>query len=161
MKKIVILLTVLLFSTLFFTCDGAGSGGGSDYYISYDWDGGHIELTVGLDETDGIPHGEVFRDYTYSFAADSYCDFGNEPDRYAILMFEGDTTGSGLLGTINYTDSITPDNSHADLLVVNVTEHGPKGSSIAGTFTGTGAAGVTITNGSFRVIHNELGFLPL
>jgi hypothetical protein len=144
MKKIFLLLTVLLFSALFFTCEGAG--GGSDYYISYDWDGGHIELTVGFDEADGIPHGEVSVD-TYLFAADSSCDFTSDADRFAKLIFLGDTTGSGIMGVISYVDMITPANSHGDGLVVNVTEHGPEGSSIAGTFTGTGIGGVTITNG--------------
>jgi hypothetical protein len=159
MKKIVILLTFLLFSTLFFTCDGAGTGGGSDYYISYDCDGDHIELTVGLDEADGIPHGEVVGPDTALFAADSYCDFILPPDRCAELLFQGDTTGAGLMGTITYTDFITPANSHEYVLDVNVTEHGPEGSSIAGTFEGTRISGATITNGSFRVIHNEIGFL--
>jgi hypothetical protein len=156
MKKIFLLLTVLLFSALFFTCEGAG--GGSDYYISYDWDGGHIELTVGFDEADGIPHGEVVGPDTTLFAADSSCDFTSDADRYAFLDFQGDSTGEGLEGFIEYKDNITPANNHADLLIVNVTEHGPEGSSIAGTFTGTRIAGVTITNGSFRVLRNDVGF---
>jgi hypothetical protein len=134
---------------LFLFLAGCGGSGGDDLKIAYTIGGVRTTMRIGLDEADGLPHGEVYTGYIGAMACGAKCSTSHEPgDLWVMLEIGTDSPG-------NTTGAVRLGSGLEEGIVIEVTKVDADGGLITGTFSGP-----TVKDGEFKVRRNDaVGFL--